>query len=140
MANLSVEIKRTNQKVHFEAVSIDNPDISVPFDFTPPIGDGEGFAGLELLLMSFCGCVSTTVIFLLNRAGKHVKSYSAHAEGIRNERPISLAEINFHIFVESDDISPDDLAAAVKQAEAISPVMVSIRNNVRVNITYDLNR
>lgn len=46
MSNLLVEIKRTNQKVHFEGVSADNPAITIPFDFTPPIGDGNGFAGL----------------------------------------------------------------------------------------------
>ena len=67
MADLNVEITRTNRKVHFEGVSDANPERRIPFDFAPPLGDGNGFAGLELLLMSFAGCVSTTVVFLLGR-------------------------------------------------------------------------
>jgi Predicted redox protein, regulator of disulfide bond formation len=139
MANLSVEIKRTNQKVHFEGVSKDNPGVSIPFDFAPPIGDGNGFAGLELLLMSFAGCVSTTVIFLLGRAGKHVESYTANAEGVRREQPLSLSEIHLHISIKSDDVTGSDIENALKQAEAISPVWLAVKNNVTVKTTYDLN-
>jgi uncharacterized OsmC-like protein len=80
MDNLIVNIHRTNQKVHFEAISDRNPGRVIPFDYAPPVGDGDGFAGLELLLASFAGCVSTTIVFLLGRMGKQVSSYDARAE------------------------------------------------------------
>ena len=138
MANLAVEVKRTNEKVHFEGVSEANPGISIPFDFAPPLGDGDGFAGLELLLMSFAGCVSTTVVFLLGRCGKHISSYTAKAEGIRRERPLSLSEIHFHIQIASEDISDTELEDVIKQAEAVSPVWQAVKNNITVKTTFAL--
>ena len=138
MANLVVEVKRTNQKVHFEGVSNANPSRCIPFDFAPPLGDGNGFAGLELLLMSFAGCVSTTIVFLLERLGKHILSYTATAEGIRRERPLSLSEIHFHIQIESKDIAGTEMEDVIKQAEAISPVWQAVKNNITVETTFPL--
>lgn len=138
MANLLVNVKRTNQKVHFEGVSTANPDFVIPFDFTPPLGDGKGFAGLELLLMSFTGCVSTTIVFLLGRSGKHISSYTANAEGIRSEQPFALKEICFNIHIESDDITETDMENVIKQAEAISPVWQAVKNNISVKMTFEL--
>ena len=77
MANLVVKVKRTDNQVHFEGVSDTNTGIVIPFDYAPPLGNGHGFAGLEILLISFVGCVSTTVVFLLGRLGKHISSYIA---------------------------------------------------------------
>lgn len=139
MENLVVEIKRTNQKLHFEGVSAFNPGITIPFDFTPPLGDGQGFAGLELLLLSFSGCVSTAVVFLLGRAGKHIASYAATVEGVRREHPLSLSDIHFHIRIESQDIAAEDMEAVIRQAEAISPVWLAVKNNINVKITYELS-
>lgn len=36
----------------------------IVFDFAPPLGDGQGCNGLELLLMSLAGCSGTTVAHL----------------------------------------------------------------------------
>ena len=138
MANLVVEVKRTDQKVHFEGVSADNQNVTIPFDFAPPLGDGQGFAGLELLLMSFAGCVSTTVVFLLGRAGRHITSYTATAEGVRREQPLSLSKIHFYIRIASEDITNGDMEGAVRQAESISPVWLAIKNNIAVNVTFEL--
>jgi len=138
MENLVVEIKRTNQKVHFEGVSTSNPDITIPFDFTPPLGDGQGFAGLEMLLLSFAGCVSTAVVALLGRAGKHIASYAATAEGVRRENPLSLSEILFRIRIASPDVTAEDMRTVIRQAEAISPVWLAIKNNVDVKVTFEL--
>jgi len=138
MANLSVEIKRTNQKVHFEGVSDLNPGISIPFDFAPPLGDGAGFGGLELLLMSFAGCASTTIVFLLGRAGKQLTAYSATAEGTRTERPLSLSEIHLHMRIESEDITAADMETALAQAEAMAPVWQALKNNVAIKISFEL--
>jgi len=138
MANLVVEIKKTDNKVHFEGVSDTNPGIAIPFDYAPPLGNGHGFAGLEILLMSFAGCVSTTVVFLLGRSGKHISSYTASVEGIRSEHPLSLKEIRFHIRIESEDIMGTDMENAIKQAEAISPVWQAVKNNITIETTFEL--
>ncbi len=138
MANLIVEVKKTDNKVHFEVVSKINSSRAIPFDYAPPLGNGQGFSGLEILLMSFAGCVSTTVVFLLGRSGKHITSYTASVEGIRNEHPLSLKEIQFHICIESEDIKRTDMENAIKQAETISPVWLAVKNNITVVITSEL--
>jgi putative redox protein len=139
MENLLVTITRTDQKVHLEGVSKDNPDTKIPFDFAPPIGEGNGFAGLEMLLMTLAGCISTTLIFLLGRAGKHIAAFSATAEGIRSERPMTLAEARMVIRVKSDDVSASDMEAAIGQAQAMAPVWQAVKNNVLVKIDYVLS-
>jgi len=138
MANLVVEIKKTDGKVHFEGVSDKNPGMAIPFDYAPPLGNGQGFAGLEILLMGFAGCVSTTVVFILGRSGKHISSYSAKAEGIRNEHPLSLKEIRFHICIKSEDIMNTDMENAIKQAEALSPVWQAVKNNMTFETSFEL--
>lgn len=55
----------THDRVQFRGVSPANPDRPIAFDFAPPLGDGQGYNGLELLLMSLAGCSGTTVAPLL---------------------------------------------------------------------------
>lgn len=140
MGNLAVKVTRTDNKVHFEGVSETNPGITIPFDYAPPLGSGSGFAGLELLLMSFAGCVSTTAVFLLGRMGKHISSFSASAEGIRSEHPLSLKEICFHICIESEDVTDKDMETVLKQAEAVSPVWQAVKNNIAVKTSFELRK
>lgn len=138
MENLSVNLKRVGQKVHFEAVSDDHPDLSIPFDYVPPLGENNGLAGLEALLMTFCGCVSTAVVALLMCLGKPATDYSVHAEGIRREQPISLSKILFHVTVAGNGISAVDMEAVLHQAELISPVWLAIKGNVEVETSYTI--
>jgi putative redox protein len=138
MKNLSISIERKDLKVHFEGISESNPDSPIQFDFGPPVGDGKGFSGLETLLMSFAGCVSTTIVFLLGRSGKHVSTYKANIEGIRCETPLSLKEIDMKIYIKSDDITVDDMNEVIKRAKVVSPVCQAIKNNVIVEINYEL--
>lgn len=138
MDNLSVNLKRVGQRVHFEAVSDDHPDLSIPFDYVPPLGENNGLAGLEALLMTFCGCVSTAIVALLMRLGKPATDYSVHAEGIRHEQPISLSKILFHVTVAGNGISSADMDAIMHQAELISPVWLAIKGNVEVETSYSI--
>jgi len=138
MDNLSVNLKRIGQKVHFEAVSDGHPDLSIPFDYVPPLGEDTGLTGLEALLMSFCGCVSTAIVALFMRLGKPAKEYSVHAEGVRREQPISLSKILFHVCVAGDGISNSDMEAVLHQAELISPVWLAIKGNVEVETSFEI--
>ena len=139
MDHLSVNLKRVGQRVHFETVSDDHPDLSIPFDYVPPLGENSGFAGLEALLMTFCGCVSTAIVALLMRIGKPAADYSVHAEGIRREQPLSLSKILFHVSVSGEGISKADMEAVLTQAELISPVWLAIKGNVEVETSYTIS-
>lgn len=138
MDNLVIDLKRTDSRVHFECVSASHPSLSIPLDYVPPLGADAGFAGLELLLASFCGCVSTAVVALLLRMGKRIDSYAVHAEGVRSEQPLMLKQILFHIAIESADIADADMQAVLRQAEQISPVWLAIRNTISVETSYTI--
>jgi len=102
----------------------------------PPVSDGDGYLGLELLLTSFAGCVSTAIVFLLRRMGHTVTAYKIRAEGIRRENPISLEKINAEITLGIAAIPDADVQKAIDLASNISPVWLAIKNNVQVSITY----
>ena len=136
MENLNVDFKLVNQKVQFAAVSSANPGRPVTMDYVSPLGDGQGFAGLELLLISFCGCVSTAVVAMLRKAGKNVIAYEGKAVGIRHENPLSLRKIIFEVQVKSDNIKAEDMEKVLNIASNISPVWLAIRNNVEILTEY----
>ena len=136
MEHIVVNLERTSGNVHFEAVSADHPELTIPFDYTPPLGSGDGLSGLEALVMTFSGCVSTAIIALSLRLGKHIGSYAVKAEGERAEQPLSLQKIFFHIELTSRDITADEMDWVLRQAEAISPVWLAIEGNVAVETSY----
>ena len=139
MENIVVQLNRTHGNVHFETVSADHPNLTVSFDYTPPLGTGDGLAGLEALVMTFSGCVSTAIVGLLLRLGKHIEAYSVRAEGERSEQLLSLKKILFHVSIHSPDVTKEDMDTVLRQAEIISPVWIAIKNNVAVETTYQIN-
>jgi putative redox protein len=77
-----VTVNLMNQKVLFTGISKSNPERPVTFDFKVPIGDGHGYNGLELLLMSFAGCSGTTIVYLLRKMGKNISGLKVKAKDI----------------------------------------------------------
>ncbi len=133
---LFVNVSLVNDKVKFLASTNLRPGKEIAFDYVPPVGDGDGFLGLELLLTSFAGCVSTAIVFLLRRMGHTVKGYSMRAEGIRRENPISLEKIEAEITLGNSDIPDEDIQKAITLASNISPVWLAIKNNVQVCVEH----
>jgi len=137
---LEVNLRLVNQKVQFIGVSESNLDHPLTLDYLPPLGDGLGFRGLELFLMSFTGCVSTAMVYLLRKMGKEISSFQVKANGIRRENPLSLQAIHLKVTLESMDAVESDLQSVIKQAEEISPVWLVLKNNVEVMIGYEIVR
>lgn len=135
---IEIELNLINEKVKFKGVSASNTDKPVILDYLPPIGNGEGFAGLELLTMSFAGCVSTAIVALLRRMGKNVNNYKMSITGHKKENPLSLEKINFAITVETDNAADEDIEKAIFQAEKISPVWLALKNNIEVAYQYEI--
>ncbi len=133
---LFVNVSLVNDKVKFLASTNLRPGKEIAFDYVPPVGDGDGYLGLELLLTSFAGCVSTAIVFLLRKMGHKVSAYKMWAEGIRRENPISLEKINAEITLGDAAIPAADVQKAIALAANISPVWLAIKNNVLVNVTY----
>ncbi|MBP7402045.1 MAG: OsmC family protein [Clostridia bacterium] len=135
---LYVDLKLVNEKVKFTAVSNQRQDQGITMDYVPPLGDGEGFLGLEVLLFSFAGCVSTGITALLRRMGSRITRYEMRAYGIRKMNPLSLEKIHAVITLNADGVKEEDVRKSIALAESISPVWIAIKNNVEVSIDYIL--
>lgn len=136
-----VTVELTNDKVQFTGISPSNPDRPIAFDYKPPIGDGQGYNGLELLLMSFAGCTGTAVAFLLRKMGKTVSGLQVHAKGLRRDQPpIKFQEISLEFIVDSTDARDEDIQHAIRLAEeSVGPVWQMIKNNVEVTAQHRIN-
>lgn len=129
---IELTVSLTNQKVQFTGVSKFNPERPIAFDYVPPVGDGQGYGGLELLLMSLTGCVSTAIVFLLRKMNKNIAGFQINAKGIRREQPLSLRTIFLEVLIDSNDIGNSDMQSIMKQTEEISPVWNTLKNNVEI--------
>ncbi len=136
-----VIVNLTNHKLQFSGVSKSNPDQPITFDYKPPIGDGRGYNGLELLLMSLSGCSATAVVYLLRKMGKTVSGLEVNAKGIRREQPpIKFEKIFLKFILNSKDAREADIQKAIQLAEqSICPVWQMIKNNVEVIPEYKIN-
>ena len=129
-----ITVNLTNQKVQFTGVSNFNPERPIKFDFNSPIGDGDGYAGLELLLMSFTGCVATTIVYLLRKMGKDISGFRVNARGVkRDQSPMKIERIFLEFIVNSKDTEMVDIQKSIQLAkESLSPVWQMLKNNVEV--------
>lgn len=137
---LEVIVELINQKVQFRGVSKANPDQPIIMDYIPPIGDGQGYAGLELLLMSFAGCSSTAIVCLLRRMKKTVSGFSVKAQGMkRDQPPIKFEKILLEFSIHSKDATEKDVQKAIDLSEeSVCPVWAMLKNNVEVKTEFHI--
>lgn len=132
LAPVEIMLKLVDDKVKFEGISKTNPGRPVIFDYVPPLGTGDGFVGIEMMVMSFAGCVSTAIVGLLKRRGKTLHSFTMEIQGIKHEEPLYLEEIDFTANVGAEDVTQGELDEVLALAEKISPAWIAIRGNVKV--------
>ncbi len=136
-----VTVKLMNQKVLFTGVSKSNPERPVAFDYKAPLGDGQGYNGLELLLMSFAGCSGTSIVYLLRKMGKDISGMKVNARGLRRDQPpFKFEKIFLEFILNSKDAKDVDIQKAIHLAEgSICPVWQMVKNNVSVTTAYKIN-
>ncbi len=129
-----VTVQLTNHKVQFIGVSKSNPDRPIAFDYKPPLGDGQGYNGLELLLMSLSGCSATTIAYLLRKMGKNISGLKVNAKGVRRAQPpIKFDKVFLEFILTSQDTNDEDMLKAIRLAEeSVCPVWQMVKNNVEV--------
>ena len=137
---VEVTVNLTNQKVQFSGVAGFNP--AVICDYKPPLGDGTGYTGLELLLLSLAACSGTSILFLLRKMQKNVTGFEIHATGIRREQhPMSFVKIDLEFTLHSPDTEDADLRKAIQLSEeTYCPVWAMLKNNVEVTPRYSVVR
>ncbi len=135
--NLEVSAKLINDKVQFTGSTRNNQPIQA--DYFPPVGDGDGYTGLELLLMSLAVCSSTAIVFLFRQHKKEVKSFAVHASGIRTEElPKAFSKINLKFSMEVPETDNALIEKILKMTETnMCPVWAMIRNNVELEVSFE---
>ena len=135
---LEVTVDLTNQKVQFSGVARSNP--AVTFDYEPPLGDGRGYTGLEMLLLSFAACSATSIVALLRNFGKTVAGFKVNGKGTRREEhPTSLETINLEFILTSNDAGDEDMQKAIQLSEAqVCPVWHMLKGNVEITTEYKI--
>lgn len=129
---VEVAVKLVNDKVQFTGVAGSNPPVR--FDYKPPAGDGQGYTGLEMLLMSLAACSGTTIVYLLRKMGKHVSGLTVNGQGIRrNQHPTSFEKMSLAFVLCSKDATDQDMQEAIRLAEqSICPVWAMLKNGVEI--------
>ncbi len=134
---IQVKVELLNDKVQFRGVSEANPNRPVQFDYAPPLGDGDGFAGLELLLLSLVGCSATSVAYVIRRMGKTVVSLTATAKGVKVDGPpMRFEAIELEFRLQSPGLSEEEATQVLSIVEEkVCPVWAMIRGNCSVKAT-----
>jgi Predicted redox protein, regulator of disulfide bond formation len=129
---LEVSVDLTNQKVQFAGATRSNPAITI--DCAPPLGDGQGYTPLELLLISLASCSGTTIVTLLRRMRKNISWLNVKARGIRRDQnPSSFQKIFLEYVICSEDVCSSEVEKAIKLTEeTYCPVWTMLKNNVEV--------
>jgi len=137
---LEAAVTLINDKIQFSGVVRDNPAIT--FDYHPPIGDGKGFTGLEVLLLSLAGCSASTVVYLLRSMKKNIAGFQVQAAGVRREtHPTSLQTITLRFILRSADVKDADMQQVIRLAEeTYCPVWAMLKGNVDVITQYKIDK
>jgi putative redox protein len=129
---LAMVVKLVNQKVQFSGTTRSLPAVTA--DYFPPLGDGQWYTGLELLLLSLAACSASVIVPTLRRMKKEVVNFQVNASGIRREQhPTSFSKIVLDFVLTSPDAAAADLQKAIKLAEETScPVWAMLKGNVEI--------
>ncbi len=138
LAPLEVAVQSTNQKLGYTGVLRSHPPI--PIDYIPPLGDGQGYTPLEMLLMSLGSCSGGTLGLLLRKRGKTVTAIKVNAKGTRREQhPTSFKTIHLEFLVTSADVTDADMQKSIKLAEeSVCPVWAMVKGNAEITTGYKI--
>lgn len=137
---LSTHITLKNEKVHFTGNAGANSPIDI--DYSPPLGDGEGYTSLELLLLSLASCSGSTIVALLRKMKKDVSAFAVESRGIRREQhPTSFEKIYLKFSLTSKDAVDSDFAKALKLSEeTYCPVWAMLKGSVEIVPEYCVSK
>ncbi len=135
---LEVTVQSTNQKLGYMTELRSLPPIAI--DYVPPLGDGQGYLPLEMLLMSLGACSGGTIGLLLRKMGKTVEGIKVDVRGARREQhPTSFQKIHLAFTVTSADTKDADMQKSIKLAEeSVCPVWAMVKGNAEISTEYKI--
>ncbi|HEX9135773.1 MAG TPA: OsmC family protein [Nitrospirota bacterium] len=137
-SQLEVTVNSTNQKLGYTGALRSLSPIAI--DYIPPLGDGQGYLPLEMLLMSLGACSGGTVGLLLRKMGKAVASIKVNVKGTRRDQhPTSFQKIVLEFAVHSADVKDGDMQKVIKLAEeSVCPVWAMVKGNAEIEAEYKI--
>jgi len=139
MDTLNVKLQTIDEKTMFSATARENPEVII--DYFPPIGSGKGYTSLELFMISFGSCISSTLLSLMRyRMKKRVDGVAVEVEGtVREEHPRALNHILLNLTFRSKELSKTEALEVLKAAEdKMCPVWSMIKGNVDVDVNIEI--
>jgi len=135
---LITDVRLTDEKVGFSGYARHNPEVKM--DYFPPFGEGNGYTGLEMLLLSLSACSGTAIAVLLRRMGRHIRGFEIHAVGMRQEElPMAFNLIDLEFRIQSTDVSPAEVEKAIALAEqSMCPVWAMLKGNVTIETRFTI--
>ena len=139
--SLECKVKLVNSKAKFSCSSEGKEQITV--DYIPPLGDGEGYTSLELLMLSLASCFGSTVKFVLaGSMDTDVRDLEIRASGKRREaHPTALEKINLDMVIRSGKLTDAVLENVIKTAEEkLCPVYSMLADSTEIKVSYRITR
>ncbi len=129
---LETTVDLQGERMHFSGAAGANAAVAI--DYKPPLGDGQGYTPLELLLMSLAACSGATTATLLRKMKKNVAGLKVNATGIRREaHPTCFEKILLEFVLSSPDAVDADVQRALQLAEdTYCPVWAMVRDNCEI--------
>ncbi len=113
----------------------------VPIDYAPPLGDGNGFTSLELLMTSLCSCSGQTMLYLFSKQGMKVENIEIEAVGQRRveSHPTVLTAIDLHYRFFGNNLTGAVVEKAIAEAEdKLCPVWAMLKASTKITWNYEI--
>jgi putative redox protein len=122
-------------KLHFWGKGEYGQTVSV--DYSPPLGDGNGYGGLDLLLMSLAACGAQTAMSLFIKMKQDITKFTVSATGKRStEHPTVLTEIQVAFAIEGNGLSTELIEKAIRLSEEkYCPVWAMLKPSTKISYT-----
>lgn len=136
---LEVTVHSTDQKLGYTGALRSLPPVAI--DYIPPLGDGQGYLPLELVLMSLAACSGGTVALTLRKMGNKISRVTVNAQGQRrDEHPTSFQRISLEFILTAEDLEDSDVQKAIKLSEdSVCPVWAMLKNSVEIVPRYRID-
>lgn len=132
---LSVNLHALDEKAKLSVDVRDNPPLVI--DYFPPVGTGEGYTSLELLMAAYGSCVNTVLVSILrHRMKKTAHTVSIALEGaVHESHPKKLDTLKTVIRLKAEDVTQEEADKALRDAESICPVGAMLKGNVEIHVS-----
>ena len=138
--NLQTTVTMINDRAKFSCTATGNKE-PVIVDYIPPLGDGEGYTSLELLLISLATCFGSTIKFILTgQLNKSIHGLTVRASGTRREEhPTTFESVRLALAFHSPDTTLKEVEEVITLAKTTyCPVWAALNPEIPIETTVTI--